>query len=161
MLKNFKKYTLNRKFIFDVWLYLYFSDFSIDNSGVIFTKKIFDYEAIQQESMYYISLNVTDGDHIVSTVVRVEIGNVNDNDPVFVNDTYIVELKENATAGNLIQVITSFNKFVFKQFVLQCTYASICNTGICVGNITTSTFNLYIYIYLCVYSLRDSIENIL
>lgn len=122
---------------------VYFSDFSIDNSGVIFTKKIFDYEAIQQDPMYYISLNVTDGDHVVSTIVEVEILNVNDNDPVFENDTYSVELSENATTGSLIQVITTCLSNSLNMLVLQCNCTSVCNAFLCIfQNISSSIFNL-------------------
>ena len=100
----------------DVVSYFIFDDnedyevFSIDNStGKIFSDFVFDRE--QQD--YYI-LNVTAIDDLtdgtyVDVLVYVNIVDINDNRPIFENDSYTVSIAENATLNEFIINVNAYD----------------------------------------------------
>ncbi|OWF40589.1 Protocadherin Fat 4 [Mizuhopecten yessoensis] len=77
------------------------SRFAISQSGEISTIQRFDREAT---TMYNVAVVADDGKNTNQAVVKVTIGDRNDNDPVFPQASYSVTISENTMDNNLISV---------------------------------------------------------
>ncbi|OAF67235.1 hypothetical protein A3Q56_05038, partial [Intoshia linei] len=89
----------------------YFYVSSVDNEALIKIKKYLDYET-SQNHMYTFSITAKDhGDPPLSssTMVRVVVTNVNDENPVFINSNQHVEVSEDAEIGTIVHVVQAYD----------------------------------------------------
>ncbi|XP_066154165.1 protein dachsous [Euwallacea fornicatus] len=85
----------------------YSSYFSIDRySGKIFLRKILDFEMWQECSLKVIA---SDTAHVAETVLTVEVGDVNDNHPVFTQSSYEAHLPDLVSTTSTLYDITTLN----------------------------------------------------
>ncbi|XP_015749275.1 PREDICTED: protocadherin Fat 4-like, partial [Acropora digitifera] len=78
------------------------SNFKVDSNGTITTTKDLDYESVKEFEFYIVA---NDGGRFFEankdfvTHVRITLRDINDNDPVFLNAPYFVNIMENQTAA--------------------------------------------------------------
>ncbi|KAL1021484.1 hypothetical protein UPYG_G00013870 [Umbra pygmaea] len=84
--------------------------FIVNNTGVIFVNGELDYESHQLLKLTFEARDVSN--NIVDTRlgVEVEILDINDNPPVFQNNTYNINLKESASQRDFLTAVTATDK---------------------------------------------------
>ncbi|CAN9493180.1 unnamed protein product [Ophioblennius macclurei] len=88
--------------------------FSIASNGEFSTLLKFDYDTGPHN--YSVEITITDGTNNDSATVEVQVSDINDNSPVFANDSVTVAVREDAEVGSSVVSLTatdqdsSFNK---------------------------------------------------
>ncbi|XP_074606157.1 cadherin-23-like isoform X2 [Acropora palmata] len=86
------------------------SNFRVDSNGTITTTKDLDYESVKEFEFYIVANDggrflVTNKDYV--THVRITLRDINDNDPVFLNAPYFVNIMENQTAAVFVYQVSA------------------------------------------------------
>ncbi|XP_051479956.1 cadherin-related family member 3 [Apus apus] len=80
--------------------------FLVEESGTIFSTKVFDYE--KDPHSYFLNITVTDSDGLNSTkVVNINIININDERPYFTTNQSVYRILEEQSPGTIVANITA------------------------------------------------------
>ena len=96
-------------------LFNFIAEFSIDNKGLLFSDKEFDFD--NGTKVYYIEVDVSDGINSDQTTVVVTIININDNQPVFAKHTFYTKVKEDITLTSMKVLYFLFVSKYFEHFL--------------------------------------------